>query len=207
MPTDRTTPTLELIIESAQDVGFLRKLNGQTYVDLEGCSSPTTLSHRDTERETLLYLADDPPERSPAALVPEVIAAPAQINNRVFITHGKNKDIVGQLKELLTFGNLQPVVAVEHETVSKPVPDKVMDEMRSCEAAIIHVGPELKLLDDSGSEHRILNQNVLLEIGAAMALYRRNFISWLSEVSLYQAICRVSMKCDTMETASTMRPR
>jgi hypothetical protein len=40
-------------------------------------------------------------------------------NNRVFITHGKNPEIVGQLKERLTFGGFTPVVAIESETVSK----------------------------------------------------------------------------------------
>src|SRR4029077_18760693 len=94
----------------------------------------------------------------------------------VFITHGRNLEIVTQLKELLTFGNFAPVVAAEHETISKPVPDKVMGDMRSCSAAIIHVGKEIKLLDQEGNEHFFINQNVLIEVGAAMALYGRKFI-------------------------------
>lgn len=101
---------------------------------------------------------------------------PGALKNRVFITHGKNQEIVGQLKELLTFGGFTPVVAIESETVSKPVPDKVLDEMRSCGAAVIHVGSELRVMDSEGKEYRMLNQNVLIEIGAAMALYGRNFI-------------------------------
>ena len=68
------------------------------------------------------------------------------------------------------------MVALEHETVSKPVPDKVMDEMRSCSAAIIHAGSEQRLMDADGKERKMLNQNVLIEIGAAMALYGRKFI-------------------------------
>lgn len=32
--------------------------------------------------------------------------------NRVFITHGKQPAIVGQIKELLTFGNFEPIVSV-----------------------------------------------------------------------------------------------
>ena len=34
----------------------------------------------------------------------------------------------------------------------------------------------MKLIDGSGKEHKMLNQNVLIEIGAAMALYGRKFI-------------------------------
>ena len=52
------------------------------------------------------------------------IASQKSTNNRVFITHGRNKEIVTQLKEILTFGKFVPVVAAENETVSKPVPDK-----------------------------------------------------------------------------------
>ena len=95
---------------------------------------------------------------------------------RVFITHGKSRRVVDQLKELLAFGDFEPVVSVDRESVSKPVPAKVMDDMRSCSAGIIHVQTEQRLLDQSGEEHRIVNQNVLIEIGAAMALYGERFI-------------------------------
>lgn len=48
--------------------------------------------------------------------------------------------------------------------------------MRSCAAAIIHAGSKQRLIDAEGREHKMLNQNVLIEIGAAMALYGRKFI-------------------------------
>lgn len=96
--------------------------------------------------------------------------------NRVFITHGKNKKILEQVKELVAFGKFEPVVAQERETAAKPVPDKVMDEMRACHAAVIHVGSEGFLLDNTGKQIPQINGNVLIEIGAAMALYGRNFI-------------------------------
>ncbi len=101
--------------------------------------------------------------------------------NRVFITHGKNKKILEQVKELVAFGKFEPVVAQERETAAKPVPDKVMDEMRACQAAVIHVGSEGFLLDSSGSQVPQINGNVLIEIGAAMALYGRNFILLVEE--------------------------
>lgn len=107
----------------------------------------------------------------PSALGP---AAPA--SDKVFITHGKNKNIVNQLKEIVTFGKFTPVIAEEQETTSKPVPDKVLDAMRACFAGIIHVAGEQVLLDDAGNKIRKINDNVLIEIGAAMALFGRNFI-------------------------------
>lgn len=101
--------------------------------------------------------------------------------NRVFITHGKNRKILEQVKELVLFGKFEPVVAQERETSAKPVPDKVMDEMRSCQAAVIHVGSEGVLLDKAGNHVPQVNGNVLIEIGAAMALYGRNFILLVEE--------------------------
>jgi predicted nucleotide-binding protein len=96
--------------------------------------------------------------------------------NRVFITHGKNKKILEQIKRTVVSVGLEPVVSMQHETAAKPVPQKVMDDMRSCGAAVIHVGAEAELTDKDGKGHRQINPNVLIEIGAAMALYRERFV-------------------------------
>lgn len=101
--------------------------------------------------------------------------------NRVFITHGKNLKILNQVKELVTYGKFEPVVAMEHETSAKPVPKKVMDDMRACRAAVIHVGAERTLQDQEGNEVRLINENVLIEIGAAMALYEDRFALLVEE--------------------------
>src|SRR5690606_12534343 len=97
------------------------------------------------------------------------------VERRVFITHGKDKTLVDPIKKLLGFGELVPVVSVERQSVSKPVPEKVMDDMRTCGAAIIHVDAEQKLIDKDAKEYTVINPNVLIEIGAAMALYGRRF--------------------------------
>jgi predicted nucleotide-binding protein len=101
--------------------------------------------------------------------------------NRVFITHGKNKAFITPIKDLLSFGQLDAIVSVERESVAQPVPDKVMNDMRTCGAAIIHIEDEVKLLDEEAKQHVVLNQNVLIEIGAAMALYGRRFILLVKE--------------------------
>jgi hypothetical protein len=101
--------------------------------------------------------------------------------NRVFITHGKNQKILEQVKEIVAYGKFQPIVAQERETAATPVPEKVMDDMRSCQAAVIHVSSEGVLKDKDGKEHPQLNGNVLIEIGAAMALYGKQFILLVEE--------------------------
>ncbi len=107
---------------------------------------------------------------------PSQMVAPTTDNNRVFITHGKNLKILEQVKELVEYGKYEPVVAMEHETAAKPVPQKVMDDMRTCRAAVIHVSAERVLVDEEGDEVPQINHNVLIEIGAAMALYSNKFV-------------------------------
>jgi hypothetical protein len=188
VPSDRAKNVYSLIVDSARSVGFLREVKNQTYVDLDstsvqapggasegGSDDPHHDNRANSGAATPGHAAPAPPSLAAADLA-AAVAAPLKKTNRVFITHGKNQEIVSQLKELLTFGGFTPVVAIENESVSKPVPEKVLDDMRSCQAALIHVGAEQRLLDDGGKEHRMLNQNVLIEIGAAMALYGRKFI-------------------------------
>lgn len=94
-----------------------------------------------------------------------------QNGNRVFITHGKNKKILDQVKDIVIYGGFEPIVAVERESGAKPVPEKVMADMRTCAAAVIHVAVDEVLFDKDGNGRPQINGNVLIEIGAAMALY------------------------------------
>jgi predicted nucleotide-binding protein len=176
----------------------LRDVKGQPYVDLDSPSSPISAPSLNGAGDAL-ETAEPPVETGTVSEIGPIrpVSSGARRTNRVFITHGRNVEIVSQLKDLLTFGGFAPVVALENETVSKPVPDKVMDDMRSCDAAVIHVGSEVRLMDPEGREHKMLNQNVLIEIGAAMALYGRKFILLVEKGStlpsnlqgLYEVLC------------------
>jgi hypothetical protein len=218
VPADKTAEVYALILEGAELVGFIREVKGQKYVDLD--STDVVAASNDAPRSADSPAADDAPSTSPfrtptpaaapsgaPAAAPAV--APLKHTSRVFITHGKNQDIVNQLKELLTFGGFTPVISIETETVSKPVPDKVMDEMRTCSAAVIHVGAEQKMMDVDGKEHLMLNQNVLIEIGAAMALYGRKFIMLVEKgaklPSNLQGLYEVRYEGGKLDYESTMR--
>jgi predicted nucleotide-binding protein len=218
VPSDATERTFELIVESARGLGLLREIKGDAYVQLDLSTEAATAvadeesaSPDDSVDETK-YSADVAKETPTVTEEGDEAPAPTndlKTNRRVFITHGKNKKIVDQLKELLAFGDFQPVVSVERESVSKPVPDKVLDDMRSCGAAVIHVGTEQKLLDSEGTEHRIINQNVLIEIGAAMMRYGRNFILLVEDEtklpSNLQGLYEVRYSGDELDYPSTMK--
>jgi predicted nucleotide-binding protein len=130
-------------------------------------------------------------------------------SNRVFISHGKQKAIVTQIKELLAFGNFEPVVSVERESTAIPVPEKVFEDMRSCGAGVIHAGAEGKYLDHDGNEHTRVNDNVLIEIGAAMALYGKKVILLVEKgvtlPSNLQGLYRCDYEGDRLDYEATMK--
>lgn len=129
--------------------------------------------------------------------------------NRVFITHGRNRKILSQVKELVAYGKFEPVVAMENETAAKPVPKKVMDDMRTCNAAVIHVSAEGTRYDDKGNEIPQINENVLIEIGAAMALYGDKFVLLVEEglrlPSNLQGLYECRYQGDELNMPATMK--
>lgn len=209
VPPKATRRALEMIIRNAEGLGLLVAIKDKRYVRLDaapvsnGAASPTDNGHVED-----LYGLEDVPEVKP---LPESLVTPgsAEPNNQVFITHGSNNAIVAQIKEILSFGKLDPIVSVERETTAKPVPDKVLDDMRSCFAGIVHVGTEKVVLDQVGDEHRMLNPNVLIEIGAAMALYGRRFILLVEKgvalPSNLQGLYEVRYEGDKLDYEATMK--
>lgn len=184
VPESATERTLKLIVDSAGELGLLTEIHGKRLVNLKSAGvapKPVAEDVLHDEDEDLSQEAARGEVKQPEDDAVELGGAPhtgveRRDNRKVFISHGKNRKIVEQVKELLAFGDFEPVVSVEKETTSKPVPDKVIDDMRECGAGIINVGSERKVIDQQGEEHVILNQNVLIEIGAAMALYEGRFI-------------------------------
>jgi predicted nucleotide-binding protein len=188
VPQERAAEALKLITEGANSVGFLQTIKDRKYVELAGTTVPAAAVGNEQE-----VIEDDEPSSNGTpqpvlvskSVTPAVAATVATLTDargkRVFITHGKNKDLIEPIKKLLSLADLEPVVSVQTQTVSQPVPSKVMSEMRSCGAAIIHVDDERHITDKEGVEHIVLNDNVLIEIGAAMAIYGERFILIVKE--------------------------
>ncbi|HUU28050.1 MAG TPA: TIR domain-containing protein [archaeon] len=172
-PPNRLDKVLEILKRNGEFVGIIHQTITGPFVAID---TPKPQFEKGAPLVTMEEQAEAGTElpSDTGAVKPQVSLSPLQ--QRVFITHGKNKEIISQLKELLSFGKFIPIIAEEHETTSKPVPDKVLEDMRSCFAGVIHISSEDELLDKEGTVHRKINENVLIEIGAAMALYGRNFI-------------------------------
>jgi len=92
---------------------------------------------------------------------------------RVFISHGKNKELVDQVEKFLGLFDIDCEIAIKEETAAIPVPDKIFGSMRRCNAGIIIVS-----VDDESTDaiEYAINNNVLIEIGAAFVLYNRKVI-------------------------------
>lgn len=220
VPADRTKQVSEMILKSAESVGFLQTIKDRRYVNLGGVKPPISPSATAAEESfgdpspeaQIKAMVKTVQEPEPAAVAQESRRPSAQNEarmRRVFITHGKNTSFIEPIKELLGFGELIPVVSIQKESVAQPVPDKVMNDMRGCGAAIIHVDGEMKLLDPDAKEHTVINANVLIEIGAAMALYGRRFILLVREgvklPSNLQGLYEVRYQGEALDGAVTIR--
>jgi predicted nucleotide-binding protein len=93
---------------------------------------------------------------------------------KVFISHGKNTELVDQVETMLGLAEIASEVAVKEETAAIPVPDKVFNAMKRCSAAIIVVSVD-EGHKDAGGNYSI-NENVLIEIGAAFVLYDKRVV-------------------------------
>lgn len=222
VPLERVELVYDIIRANGRLTNTIQIISGNEYVRLldsaaiEKPSVPAEPSEPedisiDTNETSDLEIPPELAERmnisKPAVPIASALESPAI--PRVFISHGKNsKTIIEQLKELLTYGQMEPVISIEKETTAISVPEKVFDDMRSCNASIIHVCPEI--LSSEGS-HTInkLNENVLIEIGAAMALYGKRIIILCQKgtqlPSNLQGLYRCEYEGDQLDYTSTMR--
>ncbi len=132
-----------MIVTNAEALGLLIDIKDKKYVKLDAAGPvelrpKTTKTPADEEEEqpegNSSYDVEDAPE------IPVKAPTDPETNNQVFITHGKNEQVVEQIKKILTYRKFEPIVSTQRQTVSKPVPEKVIDDMRSCSAGIVHVG-------------------------------------------------------------------
>ena len=179
VPKNRCKDALRIIRENGEFAGVIRKTKHGDYVSL----TPSAIKESSPQDDSVVPLpnstngeANPDDDTSPRSKARDTLPSLSPSNNRVYIGHGKNRDIAKQVKDILEFGQFTPIVSVERETTAVPVPQKIFEDMRSCCAGIIHITSEGELIDSGGEKHPRINENVLIEIGAAMALYKDKLI-------------------------------
>jgi hypothetical protein len=146
-----------------------------------------------------------PPARDVKGESPIVPDAPTPA--KVFISHGKNMSIVDQIKTMLDLGDLDYEVAVDEEETAIPVPEKVFNAMRRCTSAVICVTADEGNKQEDGSFR--VNENVLIEIGAAFVLYdKRVVLVWDRRIpvpSNLQGLYRSEFEGDDLSWGAGMK--
>jgi predicted nucleotide-binding protein len=189
VPNDRLELTWEILRDNATETNMLRIISGNEYIFLENkpmSLEPSATNNADEKDGDLTLSQDDEADdidipidvfdrMNIAPKVEELVVLKKKEKPNIFISHGKNSVIVGQLKELLAYGQMEPIVSVEREATAISVPDKVFDDMRACDAGIINIDLE-ETTTANGENYSKLNENVLIEIGAAIALYGKKVI-------------------------------
>jgi Predicted nucleotide-binding protein containing TIR-like domain len=172
----------------------------ETRFELDGEEAAAFLRDAGTERRA----GRDGPVDHEAARSPTGFTFPIRRSPRVFITCRASGKILEQVKELVAFGQIEPIVFRRHETATAPLLSSLMEQMRGCDTAIVEVDANVLPRE---AEPRI-QAEVLLEIGAAMALYGRNFVLLVEDqVALplnLQGLCECRYRGDELNMAAMM---
>lgn len=213
VPPERLESTWDILKKNAIFVGILRVISGNEYIYLENTpaiqsENSSEISQNDSEEDIPSQLMETLNISHPQSSTLES-PIPKRDKPNIFISHGKNSQtIVGQLKELLIYGQMIPIVSVERETTAVPVPDKVFDDMRNCDAGIINIEAEM-ITTNSGDVINRLNENVLIEIGAAIALYQKKVILLCRKGTILpsnlQGLYRCEYEGSQLDYAATMK--
>lgn len=132
---------------------------------------------------------------------------PKTIEVRCFISHGSNMDLVDQVQTMLGLADIKSEVAVKEESSAIPVPKKISNAMRKCNSGIIVVSVDESRKDKDG--HYTINENVLIEIGAAFVLYdERVVLLWdkrLNVPSNLQGLYRCEFEGNELSWSAGMK--
>ena len=103
----------------------------------------------------------------------------------------------------MEFGRFRAIVSAERETTAIPVPEKVIKDMHLCQAGIIIVSADEQVTDADGKVAFKINDNVLIEIGAATVLYTQKVILlWDTRIpvpSNLQGLYRLQYEGDSLD--------
>lgn len=182
VPADRALDVLAMIIDGAEALGLITEIKGKKYVNLSPVIMPSSLtpaSIEDTQCE--VELVDAISQKKSAGVKGDQLSGSVVINNRVFINnYMDNMSFLEPITKLLSFGGMEAVVPVGRAAESGSDPGQVIRQMCDCGAAIIRVDQAQTVLGKDTKGQCLLDANLLMEIGAAIALYGSRFILLVS---------------------------
>lgn len=167
IPREDVEEFIKIVMQNITDYGLAQDIQEKTYLRLDKLSAEqVTKPITGVETEG---------EEGTVGMEEKLLAEVSQeVKPRVFISHSKNMKILDQIKQMLNFGEFEYEVAVERETTAIPIPEKIFGLMRKCNCAVINVSADKQEKHDDDSYG--VNQNVLVEIGAAFLQYNKKVI-------------------------------
>lgn len=175
IPNEDTDECYDMIIKTSKELGVINTIKDGEYFQLE------LLMPKGAGVETKRPEGGEKPQEEarvagvPAVLETSKVLPQATVSKpKVFISHSKNLKVLSQVERLLKFGQFDYEVAVKTETTAIPIPEKIFGSMHNCNCAIINISADEQEKKEDGSYG--INQNVLIEIGAAFLLYNKRVI-------------------------------
>lgn len=179
IPSSDCEDCYNVLVRNAKELGILDNQGTSQYIRLdklspqeleEGPELPFDSNVEIQESEDGQSRVDpmESKENFPILPVMGVITKP-----KVFISHSNNIKILSQIKQILSYGQFDYVIAEERETTAIPIAEKVFGLMKECNSAIINLSVDEQKEDDGCHS---LNANVLIEIGAAFLQYNKKVI-------------------------------
>ena len=159
----------EILTQNISELGISEDIQGKVYLRLDKLGAlPTTPESMSDEQKGVPEAGkkEGLEEKTTPSIIGEKIPW-------VFISHSKNKKILDQIKQMLSFGNFKYEIAEERETLAIPLSDKVFGLMQKCNCAIINISADE---EKKQGETYGINENVLIEIGGAFLHYKKRVI-------------------------------
>jgi hypothetical protein len=206
VPREHAAQCVEIFTANMEFVGLVRTAQTGKWLSSEAAPPPVlTELGGEEEEDTGAGAKEKPPLTPPSPATPP----PPTAVHSVFIAHGKNRRLLDQVKQIVEFGKFNAVVSQEREATAIPVPEKVIADMHQCQAGITIVSADEKVKDAEGIEVYKINDNVLIEIGAATVLYKKKVILlWDKRIEVpsnLQGLYRCEFEGDTLDWDSGLK--
>jgi len=181
IPQDDTEQCYKLIIENAKDLNILQEISGSLWINLDKFGYKESIEEdiSGSMEEEISEATDEIIESTKIEdkKIKKIISKAElgkDLKPKVFIAHSKNKKILEQIKQILEFGQFEPIIAEEVETSAIPIPEKIFGLMRECNCAIINISADEQ--EKLSNNTYKINDNVLIEIGASFLMYNQKVI-------------------------------
>jgi predicted nucleotide-binding protein len=161
----------EVLMTNMKDYNLIQNIRGNDFLQLDRLSETSVTPVTETATgEGLGTATTSVPMQGPPVetIQREIVKIP-----RVFISHSKSKNILGQIKQMLDFGKFEYIIAEDKETTAMPLSDKVFDLMLDCNCAIINISADAEKKQGETFEP---NENVLAELWGAYLHYKKRVI-------------------------------